>query len=76
MAKLFTESTEHKMLNGTELANRREALGWTQAEFASALGMYDLSKSIDSVYDKVANNCTEEATIKLENLRERLIQSD
>jgi len=38
MAKLFTESTEHKMLNGTELANRREALGWTQAEFASACG--------------------------------------
>lgn len=38
MAKLFTESTDHKMLNGTELIKRREALGLTQAEFAGKCG--------------------------------------
>lgn len=38
MAKLFTESTEHKMLNGDELVKRREALGLTHAEFAGKCG--------------------------------------
>lgn len=38
MAKLFTESTNHKMLNGVELIKRREETGLSQAMFASACG--------------------------------------
>ena len=43
---------------------------------AEDLEISDLSKSINSIYDKVANSHIEEAAEELENLRDKLIQSD
>ena len=38
MAKLITESQQHKTLNGIELIKRREKAGMNQAEFAERCG--------------------------------------